>query len=453
VEVTDGKLNIYFIPQQENPEINGIEIMPPTPVLPVLPVAPATSVPPVAPAPPATATSSPPRPAGTPGKSFAYQQKSIGNLSTTDPFQEDFNQTLPLSADGRVRLDNVNGRVEIVGWDRSDVAVKALKHGKTQASFEATKINVNASPDEIIIHTVEPSGETGFSGIWSWFKNGGNHNAVVDYAIQVPRNARLASISCVNGRIAIDDVSGDISASTVNGELQIYGATGSLKLSTVNGRMVAELVSLGRGQSVALSSVNGQIEATLPAGANAEVSASTLNGGMTSEFPALVVQKEFPVGKKLKGTLGHGGASVKASTVNGSIGIQQGKPVPPASPKPSPNPEAEKAATTAAQAWLALVDAGNYSESWNEAEPYFQKVVTEKSWEISMESFRKPLGNLLSRTVTSAQFITEMPGAPDGKYVVMQFDSSFTDKKSTVETVTFKLDDDGKWKASGYFIK
>ncbi len=52
--------------------------------------------------------------------------------------------------------------------------------------------------------------------------------------------------------------------------------------------------------------------------------ASTVNGGMTSEFPALVVQKEFPISKKLNGTLGHGGASVKASTVNGGISFRKG---------------------------------------------------------------------------------------------------------------------------------
>jgi hypothetical protein len=147
----------------------------------------------------------------------------------------------------------------------------------------------------------------------------------VDYAIQVPRNTRLKGITSVNGRIVIEDVNGDIEASTVNGTTQVIGATGDLKLSTVNGRVAAELTSLGHGQSVSLNSVNGRIEVTLPANADAEVSANTVNGGMTSEFPALVVQKEFPVSKKLKGTLGNGSARVKASTVNGRISFRKGK--------------------------------------------------------------------------------------------------------------------------------
>jgi len=49
--------------------------------------------------------------------------------------------------------------------------------------------------------------------------------------------------------------------------------------------------------------------------------------------------------------------------------------------------------------------------------------------------------------------MTEMPGAPDGQYVVMQFDTSFTNKKTAVETVTVGPKQDGQWKASGYYIK
>ena len=106
--------------------------------------------------------------------------------------------------------------------------------------------------------------------------------------------------------------------------MQTRGAAGNLKLFTVNGRIEAELASLGGSQTVSLGTVNGQIEAILPAGADAEVSASTVNGGMSSEFSALVVKKEFPVGSNLKGKLGNGGASVKASTVNGRINFRKG---------------------------------------------------------------------------------------------------------------------------------
>ncbi len=133
--------------------------------------------------------------------------------------------------------------------------------------------------------------------------------------------------------------------------MQVHDAAGSLKLSTVNGRIVAELVSLSRGQSVSLSGVNGRIEVTLPADADADVSVSTVNGHITSEFPSLIVKKDFPISQHLNTTLGKGGANIKAYTVNGSISIQRGKPASPPSPPANPNSEAEKAATAIAQTW------------------------------------------------------------------------------------------------------
>jgi hypothetical protein len=70
-----------------------------------------------------------------------------------------------------------------------------------------------------------------------------------------------------------------------------------------------------------------------------------------------------------------------------------------------------------------------------------------------MVAFRKPLGKLISRKITKTKESSTLPGAPDGRYVVMSFKTAFEQKKSAIETVTFMLDSDGKWKAAGYFIK
>lgn len=111
------------------------------------------------------------------------------------------------------------------------------------------------------------------------------------------------------------------------------------------------------------------------------------------------------------------------------------------------------AATAAAESWLAGIDAGNYSQCWKEASALFRGGVTEAAWANSMETFRKPLGDVVSRKLSSTRLVKEMPGAPDGQFAVMQFDSSFSGQKSAVETVTFLLEKDGQWRAAGYFIK
>jgi len=113
----------------------------------------------------------------------------------------------------------------------------------------------------------------------------------------------------------------------------------------------------------------------------------------------------------------------------------------------------EEAAVSATQKWLSLVDDGKYLESWKEAAEYFKNAMKPDQWEQSLQAVRKPLGKLLSREVKSKSYTTSLPGAPDGEYVVIQFETSFENKKSAVETVTPVLDKDGNWRVSGYFIQ
>lgn len=112
-----------------------------------------------------------------------------------------------------------------------------------------------------------------------------------------------------------------------------------------------------------------------------------------------------------------------------------------------------KAGEAAARAWLSLVDEGKYVESWNHAATYFKGAVTQESWIQSLTSYRQPLGKNKSRKRISSKYTRTLPGAPDGEYVVIQYQSSFEKKQSAVETITPMLDRDGKWRVSGYYIR
>lgn len=117
------------------------------------------------------------------------------------------------------------------------------------------------------------------------------------------------------------------------------------------------------------------------------------------------------------------------------------------------NSQQEKAAVAGAEKWLTTVDKAKYADSWQEAATFFKNAVTKEQWKQSMLSFRKPLGRLVSRKVQSTQFRTSLPGAPDGTYVVITFQTVFENKASAIETVTPMLDKDGTWRVSGYYIK
>ncbi|MBX9900775.1 MAG: DUF4019 domain-containing protein [Burkholderiaceae bacterium] len=109
-------------------------------------------------------------------------------------------------------------------------------------------------------------------------------------------------------------------------------------------------------------------------------------------------------------------------------------------------------AIDAAKAWLAEGDAGNYAASWSKSATVFQSSINAQNWSEALKKVRAPLGKVKTRTLKSAQETTTLPGAPEGNYVVIQFDTVF-ENQASIETVTPMKEKDGSWKVSGYFIK
>lgn len=110
-------------------------------------------------------------------------------------------------------------------------------------------------------------------------------------------------------------------------------------------------------------------------------------------------------------------------------------------------------ATTATTAWLALVDAGDYPASWDQAAAFFQEKVTKSAWVSAAQGVRQPLGAIESRMLVSSKFTHALPGAPDADYVVLAYDSRFAAKSSATETLALIREKDGRWRIIGYFIK
>lgn len=109
-------------------------------------------------------------------------------------------------------------------------------------------------------------------------------------------------------------------------------------------------------------------------------------------------------------------------------------------------------AQAAADQWLKLVDSGDYGQSWDSASNLFKAHVSKSQWEKAIQATRSPFGQVVSRKVLKASYSDHLPGAPDGEYVVIQFETTFEHKKAAIETIT-PMVDGGEWKVSGYFIR
>ena len=109
-------------------------------------------------------------------------------------------------------------------------------------------------------------------------------------------------------------------------------------------------------------------------------------------------------------------------------------------------------ATNAALTWLAIVDSGHYGQSWTAAAEVFRNALEQSKWESMVASVRGKVGNMQARKVTSVQYARDLPNAPPGEYVVIQYLTRFENGQFT-ETVTPMKEKDGSWKVSGYYIK
>jgi DUF4097 and DUF4098 domain-containing protein YvlB len=231
---------------------------------------------------------------------------------------EEFHQTYPLAAGGRVSLSNINGRVKITGWDRDEVKVDAVKRARTQEALRDARIRVEAGAASVHV-------ETEYDGR-HWERGEGDrrtyHAARVDYTLTVPRGARVQDVSVVNGPLDIENLTGPVEASSVNGGVTARGLAGRVDLSVVNGQLEAALDSLGGENNVSLSAVNGQLNVTLPSDANAHLKAGTVHGSINNDL-GLPVREGRYVGRDLEGQLGTGRARVNLSNVNGTITIRR----------------------------------------------------------------------------------------------------------------------------------
>ena len=233
---------------------------------------------------------------------------------------EEFHQSYPLTAGGRVSLSNLNGKVRVTAWDRNEVRVDAVKRAYKPERLREAVIKINAGADHIDIETEYPKREREYRSGDKWERE--DNPATIDYTLSVPRGARLDEINLVNGALEIEGVGGAVNASSVNGRVTARGLTGAVELSVVNGRLEASFDRLNEASSVSLSSVNGPLALIIPSDSNALLKADTVHGSISNDFNLPVREGEY-VGRDLEGRLGAGAARVKLSNVNGAITIRR----------------------------------------------------------------------------------------------------------------------------------
>lgn len=223
-----------------------------------------------------------------------------------------FDQTYPLHAGGAFAIANVNGAVEVDGWDREEVEVHAVKTGLHEdEDVDSVHIDVQGDGDQLAVNTRYPKG----TGV----------QVTVAYQIHVPYRLRFTAVETVNGDVHLRGLSSKGYLDSVNGNVEVVESDGRFSARTTNGDVRLQLKSLPDGGPVSLTTVNGSVVLSLPPSANADVRVVNRNGDFRSDFPLAMLGAYEST--RFDGRLGTGGGEVFMSTVNGGIRLVNGRPV------------------------------------------------------------------------------------------------------------------------------
>ncbi len=226
-------------------------------------------------------------------------------------FTQVFEQSYPLPSGGRFALVNVNGSVQVDGWERDEVEVRAVKTTEgDDGDLDSVRIEVESARDGVAVRTRYPQGE----GV----------PVFVDYQIRVPYRVLLSDIATVNGSVSIRGVQGTGELHSVNGNVEVMDSAGRFSAHTTNGNVHLELSRLEDGAPMVLETINGSVLLGLPPDAHGDVRARSMNGELNSDLPRIV--RGSYEGRGFHGTLGSGGGAITLRTVNGGIRILLERP-------------------------------------------------------------------------------------------------------------------------------
>lgn len=216
-----------------------------------------------------------------------------------------------LSARSTLRVDGeMNGGIRVHGWSRDRIEVRARirvwGEDRDEALRVASKIKIETDGT---IRATGPAVRGKRSG-WS-----------VSYRIRVPEQTDLDLVTH-NGGIAIRGVEGDIRFEALNGGISLVELAGDVKGTTLNGGLSVVLSGHAwQGEELDVETTNGGVTVTFPSDYSAEFAASTVNGSLVVDLEERVELGRRS--KRIRTTLGDGGAPVRVATVNGGLVVTQ----------------------------------------------------------------------------------------------------------------------------------
>jgi len=139
----------------------------------------------------------------------------------------------------------------------------------------------------------------------------------------------------------VEGVSGEIEVNNTNGGVKLTNVSGSVIAHALNKSVIVKLNKITPDKSMSFSSLNGDVDVTLPADAKARVKIKTDNGEIYTDFDVNmdasgrqpVIEDGRPNRGKYRvrmdhaiyGTINGGGPEFQFQTFNGNVLIRKAK--------------------------------------------------------------------------------------------------------------------------------
>lgn len=268
---------------------------------------------------------------------------------------EAIDTTLPMPADGLVRVENLAGTVELSAWDRAEAQVR----GETGDSVE--ELIIRETSNGILVEVRNRKNERNIDGTELYLRIPAGarieaEGVSSDFSVRGNRGESV-EIRTVSGdleveaetdRLDLNSVSGDIefvgsadrtSVEAVSGDVTLSGIDGEVKVSTVSGDLSLESGVVSRGQFESVSgelrlelaladearlsceSMSGDVEIRLPADQQAAFSAQSYSGSIRTDFGEVARASRGP-GSSLEAQVGANGTRIRLETFSGDIAIR-----------------------------------------------------------------------------------------------------------------------------------
>ena len=228
----------------------------------------------------------------------------------------------------------LDGSVTIKGTTRRDVLFIA----SSQGARDALRRRQQAEPPPGMRRLTQPAG-LGIEERDNKMSVESSFNRRVDLEIEVPMRTNL-TLSVVNGGgITVESVDGEIEIENVNGGITVTNAGGSIVAHAVNGRVVATIARAAPDAPMAFTSLNGDIDVTLPASIKANLRLRSDQGDVFTDFDLQVTNStearqqsqrngrtyRVDINRAISGTINGGGPDFEMRTFNGNVYVRKGK--------------------------------------------------------------------------------------------------------------------------------